>query len=253
VTIRSVSTPGGVVFVDDADRGSVAKSLLTRGRYEKTWTAWVQATVRPGMRTLDIGANIGYYSALLATLVGPTGAVVACEPDPVNASLLRRTIAANGFRNVRVVEAAVSDRVGRATLYQDREWYGVHSLSRDNCVNPGDGQVEVATTTLDALLGEAGPIDFVKMDAQGAEASILASAGALLSQPHLIVLMELWPHGLKTLGGSVSAVTEPFRQHGFASFTQHPESGWGPIDQETIEQRGSTLGTWSSFNLVWIK
>jgi FkbM family methyltransferase len=252
--VRAVSTPGGQVFVDEADHGSVARALLGKGRYEKGWTTWVESAVRPGMHALDIGANVGYYTALLASLVGPKGSVVACEPDPGNATLLRRTIAANAFSHVRLVEAAVSDQVGRATLHQDAAWHGVHSLARENCVNQSNLRVDVATVTVDALLADGpGRFDFVKIDAQGAEARILAGATALLRQPHLTVLMEVWPYGLRTLGDSLAAVTDPFHRHGFASFTRHPQDGWGPIDQDAIERWAATLGTWSSFNLVWMK
>jgi FkbM family methyltransferase len=253
-TIRLVSTPGGRVYVDEGDRGSVTKALLARGRYEKNWTAWMQSTVRPGMHALDIGANVGYYTALLATLVGREGSVVACEPDPHNCSLLRRTLAENGFAHVRLVEAAVSRSVGRATLYQDAAWHGVHSLARENCVNPGESRVEVATVTIDALLADGPPrFDFVKIDAQGAEADILAGATSLLTQPHATIVMEVWPRGLEALGGSLAGVTAPLRRSGFDSYTFHPDREFGPIDQTAIEQWAAGLGPWSSFNLAWIK
>jgi FkbM family methyltransferase len=252
--VQLVSTPGGRVFVDEADQGSVARALRGKGRYEKVWTTWMQSNVRPGTHALDIGANVGYYTALLATLVGSGGSVIACEPDPQNAALLRRTIAENGFSHVRLVEAAVSDRVGRATLYQDAAWHGVHSLARDNCVNQSDAKVDVATVTVDSLMADHGAaIGFVKIDAQGAEAAVMAGAESLLSQAHATVLLEVWPHGLRTLGGSIAAMSEPFRRHGFASFTFHADRDWGPIAQDVIERRAAGLGTWSSFNLVWVK
>jgi len=242
------------VFVDPADQGSVARALLSKGRYEKNWTAWMQQSVGQGLHALDVGANVGYYTVLLATLVGPSGLVVACEPDPGNAALLRRTITENAFTHVRLVEAAVSDHSGRATLFQDASWHGVHSLARDNCVNQSDRSVDVETVTIDGLMAAAGGrFDFLKMDAQGAEARILEGASGFLSQAHATVLMELWPHGLRTLGGSVEAVSAPFRRHGFSSFTFLPDKQWGPIDQPAIDAWAATLGTWSSFNLAWIK
>jgi FkbM family methyltransferase len=180
--------------------------------------------------------------------------VVACEPDPHNASLLTRTIAENGFEHVRIVEAAISRGVGRATLHRDPLWHGVHSLARDNCVNPGATALDVPTLSVDSLLEEGkAPFDFVKIDAQGAEAHILAGATRLLAQTHAIVVMEVWPQGLQALGGTLAAVTVPFRANGFSSFTMGPNRTLEPIDQSEIERQADGLGRWSSFNLAWIK
>lgn len=251
--VQLVSTPGGRIYVDERDRGSVAQSLLSKGKYEKNWTWWLKSTLKPGWRVLDIGANIGYYTALMATRVGPAGLVVACEPDSHNASLLRRTVSENGFTQVRVVEAAVAARPGRTTLFHDTAWHGVHSLALDNCVNGGESSAEVETITLDLLVTEAESFDLVKIDAQGAEGLILQAASAFLAQPHGIVLIELWPHGLSALGSTLTDVTEPFRSHGFASYYMAANRELVPISQTDIESRAARLGRWSSFNLVWQK
>lgn len=251
--IRLVETPGGRLFVSDADQGSVARALRNKGRYEKGWTAWMRANVGAGMHVVDVGANIGYYTVLLASLVGPTGRVVACEPDPGNATLLRRSVVENRFVHVQVVEAAVSDAEGRATLHQDSAWHGVHSLARANCVNPGDGQVEVATVSLDWLARGAADVDFVKIDAQGAEADILRGARRLLGQAHARVLMEIWPFGIRGLGGSLDAVVTPFVEHGFRAWTMERSHELAPIGADTIVERAAALATWSSFNVLWTK
>jgi FkbM family methyltransferase len=252
--VRLIETPGGRVFVSDADQGSVARALRNKGRYEKDWTAWMRAHVGAGMQVIDVGANVGYYTVLLATLVGPSGRVIACEPDPGNAALLRRSVAENGFSHVAVVEAAVTGSEGRATLYQDTAWHGVHSLARDNTVNPGDGRVDVVTVTLDALLGDAqADIDFVKMDAQGAELEILRGAARLLGQAHARLLMEVWPYGIRGLGGTVSGLVETLLAHGFSAWAMEKSRTLAPIDGAAIEARAAALGTWSSFNLLWVK
>ena len=252
--IRFVQTPGGRVYVSDADQGSVARALRNKGRYEKDWTAWMRANITAGMHALDIGANVGYYTVLLASLVGPEGRVIACEPDPGNAALLRRSVAENQFSQVHVVEAAVTDAEGRATLHQDAAWHGVHSLARENCVNAGGAQVEVATTTVDALLSGAGHgADFVKIDAQGAEAGILRTASRLLTQARAQVLMELWPFGVARLGGTLADVIHPFLDHGFSAWTLDASRQLVAIDRATIEERSAALGQWSSFNLLWMK
>jgi FkbM family methyltransferase len=254
VRTRLVTTPGGRIFVDEGDAGTVARALLSKGRYEEKWTRWLQGVVRPGMHALDVGANVGYYTALLAQLVGPDGRVVACEPDPHNCSLLRRTVAENGFTNVDIFAGAVSHEAGRATLYQDRAAHGVHSLGQRNIVNAGPGRIDIETVTVDELIARGGRgFDFVKLDAQGAEGRILAAAGRLLAQPHALVLIEVWPHGLATFGDTVGSIVEPFVQQGFTGHTFGAGRVWAPIDPAAIAARAATLGTWSSFNLAWVK
>ena len=55
--VRLIETPGGRVFVSDADQGSVARALRNKGRYEKDWTAWMRAHVGPGMQLAPIDAS----------------------------------------------------------------------------------------------------------------------------------------------------------------------------------------------------
>src|SRR5688572_19030398 len=214
----------------------------------------MRTRVGAGMRVIDVGANVGYYTVLLASLVGPSGRVIACEPDPDNAALLRRSVAENGFSHVAIVEAAVTGAGGRATLYQDASWHGVHSLARANTVNPGDGRVDVVTVTLDALMEDAhAGIDFVKMDAQGAESDILRGAARLLGQGHARLLIEVWPYGIRGLGGTVTGLVETLRTHGFSAWVMEKSRELAPIDAVAIEARAAALGMWSSFNLLWVK
>jgi len=73
------------------DRG-IGKELVCYREHEPTATALLKTFLREGMTILDIGANIGYYALLEARSVGPSGRVVAVEPEPRNAALLRRNV-----------------------------------------------------------------------------------------------------------------------------------------------------------------
>jgi len=72
---------------------------------------------RPGMFAADVGANLGFYSLLLARLVGPTGRVWAFEPDSLNFAWLQKNIAANGYSNITAVNKAVGAASGKQGLY----------------------------------------------------------------------------------------------------------------------------------------
>ena len=66
---------------------------------------------------VDVGANKGDFSLLAQRLVGDGGLVIAVEPEPENCHWIKKSIAANGYHGIRLVEASLSDGEGEATLY----------------------------------------------------------------------------------------------------------------------------------------
>ncbi len=84
--------------------------------------------VRPGMTVLDLGSNIGYSTLLLSSLTGPEGCVIAIEPHPANARLLRRNLRRNRARNVTVIEAAAWNEPGTVTSSESGDNTGDHRV-----------------------------------------------------------------------------------------------------------------------------
>jgi FkbM family methyltransferase len=172
------------------------------------------------MVVLDIGANIGYHSLVASRLVGPTGLVLAVEPEPHNFRLLRRNIIANRLTNVHVANVAIGAEPGTAQLFCSKWNYGDHRLY------PATEEPRRATTvrvmTLDQLLAQCHcpPVDFIKMDVQGFESQVVAGMGATLERnPRLTLLTEFWPYGIKCAGGSPERFFETFERNGFDAFT----------------------------------
>lgn len=97
------------------------------GSYEAAKQKRIFEVVRPGMVCWDVGAHVGFYTLLLAELVGPDGRVFAFEPLPGNLELLRRHVEMNGYRNVRVVPAALGDFDGEGEFEEGRaaRWGGL--------------------------------------------------------------------------------------------------------------------------------
>src|SRR5262249_2906946 len=78
--------------------------------YEEALTAILINHLSPGLTVMDIGAHVGLHTLMFSRRVGPTGRVLAVEPSPANAYLLRSHITWNDCHNVEVIEAAVGDR-----------------------------------------------------------------------------------------------------------------------------------------------
>ncbi|MCB1185225.1 FkbM family methyltransferase [bacterium] len=145
----------------------------------------------PGATFLDVGANVGFFSALAARLVGPRGRVVAFEPVPANADLVARNAAANGLGNVEVVRAAVSDRCGRGRLVLAGHAGGA---SLDSVAAPPDpvGEIEVDLVTLDAWLAARPEVrpDVVKIDVEGAEPEVLDGMVGVVARHRPLLVVE---------------------------------------------------------------
>jgi FkbM family methyltransferase len=157
---------------------------------------WEQAVVdklilntRPGDTVLDIGAHIGFYTLLLAKLVGPSGRVFAFEPIPDTFRILSENVHLNHFEHVTLVNRAVLDRPGcfNVRITDEELLPGSVPLSHDT----GTREVEVEAVRLDDALRGAGPIRLVKMDVEGAEEHVLCGALRTIEQFHPQLLIEL--------------------------------------------------------------
>ena len=99
------------------DLSDVIQRDMYAGMYDPFETRRLRRFLRPGMVVADVGANIGYYTWLAASAIGPTGRVLAFEPGPYAFDRLQRVVRENGVRAVECVNVALSDRAGRGTLY----------------------------------------------------------------------------------------------------------------------------------------
>jgi FkbM family methyltransferase len=174
-----------------------------------------QEQVEPGMVVFDVGANLGFYTLLLAGQVGPEGRVHAFEPDPLSFEILSSRAA--GRANVELNQTAVGDQAGTITLYTNR------SNRADNRVHPSLGAetaeaVEVPLTTLDDYCAAHGidRLDAVKMDIQGAEVAALQGFRKTLDrlQPRWM-LIEFSPEHLRAAGSGAEAFWTVLDQLGF--------------------------------------
>lgn len=196
-----VETHGVAIALNTAD--PVISCALAFGVYETYQTQLVRELIRPGMRVLDIGANVGYYTALFSQAVGARGEVFAFEPEPANFGFLSRTVAANGFTGVRLWNAAVADAPGEASLFLSEDNKGDHRLYGAP-EGPGQqAQISVPVVAIDALLTDGSPVDFIKVDVQGAEGLVLRGMRRTIqNSPDVTLLTEFWPEGLRQAGVS---------------------------------------------------
>lgn len=178
------------MYVDSRDIG-IAPHLMLDGYWEMWVTEALISLVREGMVVADIGANLGYFSLLLADLVGSGGQVHAFEPNPHMTGLLQRSLSVNGFsQRVQIHQLALgAESEGEVALIVPPG-----DPKNAHIVPIGDGLPENAVPVPLARLDgrpDWSAIELIKVDVEGAEQLVWAGARGLLDSGKLkVVVLE---------------------------------------------------------------
>jgi len=217
------------MFVDTRDIG-LSSHLLIDGYWEMWVTEAMLGFVRAPMVVVDVGANLGYYTLLLADLVGPAGRVHAFEPNPLIGQRLGRSVAVNGFAGRTTLHAApLSGRAGDRVrlIVPDGEPKNAYIVAEGETAAAG---VPLLTTTIDESVGD-GPVDFIKIDAEGAELAIWHGMRRLLDRRRpLTIFLEFTSARYADPAGFLAEI----RGQGFAMAAIDPLAGVVPVDATTV-------------------
>lgn len=220
---RQVALPDGTAFtvVVDADATDhVSRALAAGVAFEQSLVTLMLQLVSPGDLVLDLGAHVGMFS-LAAAAAGCR--VIAVEGSPVNAALLRRAAWRNGFHQLRVVNAVVSDRPGEVAFVADGPWGHVAWDQEDASGTPN--LVSIPAVTVDELLAEfgGGEVAFLKMDVEGSEVKAIQGMRRLLGDPKAPpVLFESNGHTLAFAGTAASELLLAFEGLGYTNYLVDP-------------------------------
>ena len=228
---KQVEIHGATVVLNPAD--PVVSGALHFGVYEKAETRFFQSACRDGMTFLDVGANLGYYTALAARAVGPNGRVLAVEPDPDSFGYLEQTIAANAVGNVEAFPVAASDAPAILPLYISTDNRGDNRLYASDGERP---QVEVKARPLDALLrdNKIDTVDLIKIDVQGYEPKVIAGLReTITASPNLTLLTEFWPQGIDEAGEDANEFLQTLRELGLTLHELQPDGSLAELTDDT--------------------
>ncbi|HEY9662934.1 MAG TPA: FkbM family methyltransferase, partial [Allocoleopsis sp.] len=160
-----------LLYGDTKDIG-IVPHLCLNGFWEPWITLAMLRTIKPGWHCLDIGANHGYYTLLMSSLVGAVGRVVALEPNDQLVQLVHRTLEVNGFVDrATAISQAVSDQVGQQVQLVIPSGHTGHA-SLHYVPSQTDQVMQVETTTVDQLTAEWAQVDLIKIDVEGAEYAV---------------------------------------------------------------------------------
>ncbi len=208
---------GSLIYTGDGDAQEV-KYHLKAAEWRRQAIADFGPLVSPGDTVVDVGANLGLLSLILASLVGPGGRVIALEPSARTFAKLERTIERNGLSEVvTALNAGCGAEPGAVTLHQ------VGASSGNASIVGGDGPgEEVALIRLDDLELPS-DVALVKIDTEGFESQVLHGGARLLAEQRPTIYIELGGHYLESTLEAIALLEElgyetgPLRQVEWAS------------------------------------
>jgi len=160
------------MLLDLNDKG-ISRDLYQFGIRERTSTKMIKKILEPGKIVADIGANIGYY-ALIEASIGAK--VYAIEPVPDNYYALNKNIKLNKYKNIETYNLAIGDKTGKQTIYLS-EKTNLHSM-----INKEGTPLQINVDTLDNFLSDKEIPDIVRMDVEGYEYEILQGMAKTLKK-----------------------------------------------------------------------
>ena len=214
------------LYLDPCD--PVVSGALTLRVYELSEQALFAKYLHGDMTLVDIGANLGLYTAVSMQYLGEDGRIVAFEPYPQTYEFLEKNIAANqtdgrACPRVYPFNLAATPKPTKLELRLNPENRG------DNRTYHGTYQgkmetwdtMEVEGRPVDDVLAELGiqEVNFVKIDIQGYEQNAISGFQKTLARSQKVILLsEFWPKGLQEAGGGPTEYLQMLTNLGFTLY-----------------------------------
>jgi FkbM family methyltransferase len=172
---------------------------------------------KPRDTVVDVGAHIGLYTLIAAKRVGPSGKVIAIEPDPENCNLLKRNVELNRLTNVITLECAAFSSNSKLKLYlpgKERGFTKLGTIMTNRAVT--ENFLEIDAATLDHLMVMQGiaQVNWIKIDVEGAELEVLKGATLTLSaSKDIALLVEIHNVNNMDLHSAIVKFLKPYEFH----------------------------------------
>ena len=199
--------------------------------YEKSEIKFIKSISFKGMKVIDIGANIGYYTTLLSQEAGDKGLILAIEPDLESFKYLSRSINSLENKNVLSFPIAASNLRQKLPLYISKDNRGDNRLYQNNQKRD---HFLVDCLTIDELSFKTKieSFDLIKVDVQGYEPKVFQGMQKTIrSSKNLTILTEFWPKGIIQAGESPVNFLRTLRKMKLKLFELKKNGSLVPLNQ----------------------
>ncbi|GEM_PF-1239068 len=212
------------------------RSIMS-GVYDVKETKLIKRLNLRGKIVYDIGAHHGYYSFLFSKSVGKNGSVFAFEPSPRERLYFKISQFLNHSKNINLVPFGVSSRNGKAVFYQVQGlWTGLNSLKppKDENYKILTKKLIVNLVTLDSFILPKNIPALIKIDAEGAEYSIIKGAVRLIRSTPPLLLMEMEDKRSKAWNYKIRNLVQYMQRAGYVLFEIIEKGFLNEIQSEKI-------------------
>lgn len=210
-----------------SSRNFSSLSVYMTGERDAEFQAFIARRLRPGGTFVDVGANIGVYSVFASRIVGEGGRVVSIEANPKTYRYLLANVERNGIKNVTARNCAAGEAGGTLLLTENKR-----NIGETHVTSTGETGISIDVDTLDAILAAQGVerVDYIKIDVEGFEQSVLRGArNTLVRNRDVVVQTEIVDSHARRYGNSTTQIADYMAGLGLKPFAPDEAGSPSPV------------------------
>jgi len=214
--VSEVECVEGIRMQSSCPSDAMFRALYLHGSYQDDVLCALRALLSPGRVLWDVGANYGLMSIYVDRVFAGAVTTIAFEPSPIVLPELRRNLALNGCKSVRVEPICLSDRVGKVRFFtsSDHSWNAtlIESFAR---AAGEDVEIEVDSSTIDECVERLPAPDVIKVDVEGAEHLVVSGGRRFLKSAATSIVAEYNVQALEEAGLDGRRYLDLYRELGY--------------------------------------
>lgn len=183
------------IVINPSRNACVDEVIAQRGCWETELSQQLANHIKPDSVFVDIGANIGYHSLFVSSLLNNSGEVHAFEPITSLSNQFKESVQINGFTNIEIHTTGLGEKKATVEINLRDENMGGSSLFEHNDLNivKISGTEKITIKTLDSILFPKTKVSVIKIDVEGYEFEALRGAENILKRDHPVIFLEFSP------------------------------------------------------------